>query len=186
MEELKEIGIRRRKLGLTQVQLAKLSGVSQSLIAKLERGIIDIAYSKAQKIFKALESVGRKEEKTVEEIMSKVVESVENGDKVSIATGIMKRLQISQVPVLKSGLCVGSVSERDILDMMQKGLSPRKLAAMDVEEIMGETFPTLPKSASLNEVASLLQRNEAVLIIEKGKVAGIVSKADLVKIISSK
>ena len=55
MEELKDIGRRRRQLGLKQVELARLAGVSQSLIAKVERGKIDLAYSKAQEIFRALE-----------------------------------------------------------------------------------------------------------------------------------
>src|SRR3989338_3454114 len=38
LPELSEIGKRRRRLGVTQTQLAKLAGVSQSLIAKIEAG----------------------------------------------------------------------------------------------------------------------------------------------------
>ena len=34
----------RKQLGLTQIQLANLAGVSQSLIAKLESGRIDPSY----------------------------------------------------------------------------------------------------------------------------------------------
>ncbi len=52
--ELSEIKHLRKKFGLTQSQLAKLSGVSQSLIAKIEADRIDPTFSKAQKIFEAI------------------------------------------------------------------------------------------------------------------------------------
>ena len=42
---------RRRKLGLTQSQLASLAGVSQSYIAKLEAGKIEPSYIKIKSIF---------------------------------------------------------------------------------------------------------------------------------------
>ena len=48
MFELNEISRLRKQLGLTQAELAKLSGVSQSLIAKLEAGKIEPSYSKAK------------------------------------------------------------------------------------------------------------------------------------------
>ena len=59
LEEIKEI---RKKLGLTQSDLAKRAGVSQSLIAKVESGRLDPAYSNAQKLINALNDYGRKKE----------------------------------------------------------------------------------------------------------------------------
>ncbi|MBI2079314.1 helix-turn-helix domain-containing protein, partial [Candidatus Micrarchaeota archaeon] len=44
--DVSKLGSLRRKLGITQKELAKLAGVSQSLIAKIEMGKIDPAYSK--------------------------------------------------------------------------------------------------------------------------------------------
>ena len=49
------IGKLRRQLGLTQKELARKAGVSQSLIAKVESGLIDPAYSKVVQLFQALE-----------------------------------------------------------------------------------------------------------------------------------
>lgn len=57
LEEIKQI---RKKYNLTQSDLAKRSGVSQSLIAKIEAGRIDPTYSNAQKIFNALNDMGEK------------------------------------------------------------------------------------------------------------------------------
>lgn len=52
---VEDIAKKRRQLGLKQAELAKLAGVSQSLIAKLESGTIDSSYTKVKTIFDALE-----------------------------------------------------------------------------------------------------------------------------------
>ena len=52
---LEDIAKRRRQLGLKQSELAKMAGVSQSLIAKLEAGTIDSSYTKVKTIFDVLE-----------------------------------------------------------------------------------------------------------------------------------
>ena len=49
--KLNEISKKRKILGLTQSELAKLAGVSQSLIAKLESGKIEPSYTKVKTIF---------------------------------------------------------------------------------------------------------------------------------------
>ena len=68
LEEIKEI---RKKFGLTQSELAKRAGVSQSLIAKIEANMLDPGYSKTKQIFDALENLTQKEELTAQQIMQK-------------------------------------------------------------------------------------------------------------------
>ena len=53
--ELDKIKQMRQKLGLTQTQLAKLAGVSQSMITKIERGTIEPSYLIAKKIISDFE-----------------------------------------------------------------------------------------------------------------------------------
>lgn len=185
MEELKQIAKRRRQLGLKQTQLAKLAGVSQSLIAKVERSIIDIAYSKAQKIFNALDKEERKEEVSAKDIMTKGVKGIKEADKLSKAFDLMKKLRISQIPVFKGEVCVGSISEEGILNAIQEGVSLKSLESMSSNERIEESFPTISKNADLNEITSLLQRNKAILVAEKGEIIGIITKADLLKAIKS-
>ncbi|MEM2547192.1 MAG: helix-turn-helix domain-containing protein, partial [Candidatus Bathyarchaeia archaeon] len=55
LPSLDEIAKRRKLLGLTQKQLAKIAGVSQSFVAKVESGKIDPSYSKVKAIFDVLE-----------------------------------------------------------------------------------------------------------------------------------
>ena len=70
MQSLETIALRRRALGLTQSQLAGLSGVSQSYIAKLEAGKIEPSYSKVQAIFEALFELEQGRETKAGEIMT--------------------------------------------------------------------------------------------------------------------
>ena len=58
---LEDIAKRRRQLGLKQSELAKMAGVSQSLIAKLEAGTIDSSYTKVKTIFDILERLEPKQ-----------------------------------------------------------------------------------------------------------------------------
>ncbi|MEM0475595.1 MAG: helix-turn-helix domain-containing protein [Candidatus Norongarragalinales archaeon] len=63
LPELGEVKKRRKALNLTQSALARLAGVSQSFIAKVERGKSDPAYSLAKRVFDALEALETKTEK---------------------------------------------------------------------------------------------------------------------------
>ena len=61
LPKLEEISKRRRVLGLSQKQLARLAGVSQSLIAKVEAGKTEPSYLRTKSILDTLEKLqGRK------------------------------------------------------------------------------------------------------------------------------
>ena len=76
LEEIKKI---RKKLGMTQTELANRAGVSQSLIAKIESGRIDPTYTKTKKIFAALSELEKKEEIKAEQLMTaKIISIIQN------------------------------------------------------------------------------------------------------------
>ncbi|MBS3101752.1 helix-turn-helix domain-containing protein [Candidatus Woesearchaeota archaeon] len=77
--ELEEIRKIRKKLGMTQTELANRAGVSQSLIAKIESGRIDPTYTKTKKIFAALSELEKKEEVKAEQLMASRIISVASG-----------------------------------------------------------------------------------------------------------
>jgi len=58
LPDLSRIAVMRKRMGLTQTELAEKAGVSQSLIARVEAGTVDPRYSKVEKIFRALEVNG--------------------------------------------------------------------------------------------------------------------------------
>ena len=77
----------RKRLGLTQRELAKLSGVSQSLISKIERGRINPSYEAVKRIMQALEAIRSEKDRglTAGDICTRNVISVEATDPLSKA-----------------------------------------------------------------------------------------------------
>src|SRR3989344_3507124 len=118
--EVQDIKRIRKKHGLSQVQLAKLSGVSQSLIAKIESGKLDPSYSNAKRIFEALSGLSEKEELKAADIMIKKIIYAKPDETVGSVVKKLKSHQISQLPVISKNRVVGLVSESDIINVIAK------------------------------------------------------------------
>ena len=170
LEEIKKI---RKKLGLTQTELANRAGVSQSLIAKIEAGRIDPTYTKTKKIFAALSDLEKKEEIKAEQLMTAKIIGVAPSDSTKEAIEKMKKFQISQLPVTENHKLIGLVSESTILDAMLNSKGNH------VKDIMQEAPPIVSKSTSIHVVSSLLKHFPMVVVSEEGKLAGIITKSDL-------
>jgi len=181
--DLESLARLRRRLGLTQRDLARLSGVSQSLISKIERRRINPSYEAVRRILEALERARAEHSKGLlaKDICTREVISVEASDPLSRAISLMRKHGISQLPVLRSGRLVGSISESTIM----RGLEKIRSLKIRIEEIMDEEFPSIPEEASLTLLRQLLQEYPAVLLQKNGKITGIVTKADLFKVLDS-
>ncbi|MFH1779898.1 MAG: helix-turn-helix domain-containing protein, partial [Candidatus Micrarchaeota archaeon] len=70
LPSVSEVKARRLKLGLKQSELALASGVSQSLIAKMEAERIDASYSRVKAVFDALEQLEEKSELKASHVMN--------------------------------------------------------------------------------------------------------------------
>ncbi|MBI2101286.1 CBS domain-containing protein [Candidatus Woesearchaeota archaeon] len=171
--ELEEIRKIRKKLGMTQTELANRAGVSQSLIAKIESGKIDPTYTKTKKIFAALSELEKKEEVKAEQLMASRIISVESGTPIKEAIGKMKKSQISQLPVIDGHKLVGLVSESIILEALlnQKG--------SEVRDVMQEAPPIVSKTTSMQVVSNLLKYYPMILVSEGGRLIGLITKSDL-------
>ena len=104
--ELSEIKTLRKKLGLTQIGLAKQANVSQSLIAKIEAGFIDPTYSRTQKIFNVLNSLSKHKELKAKDIMYHKLYSVSPERDIKEVVQEMRKHGISQMPVIKNNSCI--------------------------------------------------------------------------------
>jgi predicted transcriptional regulator len=175
----------RKTLDITQARLAALSGVSQSTIAKMERGNIKGSYEAVTRIFTVLEEEmnKRSQARKAGEVASAEVVSIQSDEKVKRASEIMRNSGYSQLPVFKGIQHVGSLSEKDIMNRIRDGQRMEDLGEMRVGEIMNDTFPIVSDEAPIEAVTSLLITSNAVLVSRKGNIVGIVTNADILKLI---
>jgi len=176
-----DIGRKRRQLGLKQAELARMTGVSQSLIAKLEAGTIDSSYTKVKKILDVLNRLETNTKIQERKIVPNKVISIQKGEPVSKVITLMKTHGYSQIPVFDGNHSVGSISEKTILRQILDGKDLVKISEVPAGQIMEEAFPQVGDDAPLSLISSLLQTYQAVLVAKKGSVVGIITKADLLR-----
>lgn len=180
--ELMYILQRRRELGLTQSKLAEMAGVSQAYVSRLEKGRLDPRLSTVRRILKVLEE-GRKPKTILRKVMSRPVIGAAPEETVSRAVKRMAEYGFSQLPVLQKGTPLGSVSERSIMREMAEAKNPAAIGLMRILEVMEPVPPTLPPEAEVSQALSLLDAYSMVLVMEKGVVTGIVTRADILRMI---
>ena len=180
---LEEIAQKRHLIGLKQAELAKLAGVSQSLIAKLESGKIDSSYTKVKAIFEALEKLEVQTKIQAGKVLHKKIVEVQKNEPVSKVVQLMKSHGYSQLPVFDGKQPVGSISEKTILNQILSGKDLDQISTLPTEEVMEEVFPQVGEDAPLSLISSLLQVYSAVLVSKKGTVVGIITKADLLRML---
>ena len=180
---LEEVAQKRRLLGLKQSELAKLAGVSQSLIAKVESGKIDPAYTKVKNILEALEKLEVQAKIQAGKVLHNKVVGIQKNEPVSKVVQLMKSYGYSQLPVFDGKRSVGSVSEKTILNQILAGKDLAQITKLSIEDVMEEAFPQVDEDAPLSLISSLLQVYSAVLVSKKGTAVGIITKADLLRIL---
>jgi predicted transcriptional regulator len=181
--ELEEIARKRRKLGLKQAELAKFAGVSQSLIAKLEAGAIDSSYNKVKMIFEVLNRLEARTRIQEAKVKPNEVLGVQKDEPISKVVYLMKNHGYSQIPVFKGRQSVGSISEKTILRQILEGKGLDQISKLPCEEIMEDAFPQVSEEAPLSLISSVLQVYSAVLVSARGEIKGIITKADLLRMI---
>lgn len=174
IQDIKDIKKVRQGLNLTQKDLAIASGVSQSLIAKIESGNLDPSYSNAKTIIETLDNYKSKKQILAKNIMNSSVYFVKPTDSTKSIVKLFRETGISQVPVKEKGIVVGLITERDLIN----SIDSKKVMATD---IMQEAPPFVNSDTPLTPVKSLLMHFPCVLVADKGKPKGIITKSDLLK-----
>jgi predicted transcriptional regulator len=163
---------RRKELDLTQSELAERAEVSQPLIARIEGGDVDPRLSTLRRIVNALDEA-EGDVLRAEDIMHEDVVSVAPDDAVTEAEELMETEAFSQLAVLQAGVPVGSISHGDIIH------AGEEVGDLPVSEVMSESFPTVARDATVDEVRNMLEYHKAVLVTEGGAAVGIITEADI-------
>ena len=168
----------RKMMGVTQKNLAKKAGVSQSLIARIEKNSVDPRLSTVRKILEALSLV--KEGKIARDIMHHPVITVKITDTVRKAVELMRKHDVSQLPVLKETAIVGSIKESTIIHRITRGGNIQKVFFTPVYNIMDPPFITINPATEIDEIMGIISSgHSAILVTDKGTLVGIITKIDV-------
>ncbi len=172
----------RKVAGLTQKEIAERARVSQSLIARVEAGAVDPRRSTLNKILNAVIASGEK--RSASDVMHSPVVSVEVTDTVRKAVELMEKGGISQMPVLEGGKVVGGIQEATLIRTILGSKEPQKIFEESLHSVMEECFPIVDPTASIDDVVAFFTRDKpAVLVMDHGKIVGIITKIDVVSAI---
>ncbi|MDC1162369.1 pyridoxal-phosphate dependent enzyme [Tenacibaculum sp.] len=132
-----------------------------------DRGFLDEEITKAEGLIKSH--------------INKPMVTVQTEELVSHAIERMRDFKISQIPVKDVNGFVGSVDETTLL---RGYLLDKDIANKPIKEVMGEPYPIVKKSTSLEAVSKLINKdNQAVLVdLENGKYH-IITKYDIINAI---
>lgn len=169
----------RIQLDLTQADLARESGTSQSLIAKLERNRLNPSYEVVRRVLEALDRLAATQDATAGDLMNAEPLFAEPAEPLGKALTRMKENGFSQLPVVDRGQPVGSISESAILERIEKGSDLEALKRQPVRLSMRPSFPTVEPHTRKRTLVELLRDHEAVLVVRGGRLVGVVTKSDL-------
>ncbi len=96
------------------------------------------------------------------------------------ALNLMSTWNVSQLPVIDNGECVGSLVEHTL---MSQALEEPSLLDRAVRDVMEAPFAIVEPSVTLDRLLPMLTRESpAALVRENGKIAGIVSRYDVMRV----
>jgi predicted transcriptional regulator len=165
----------REEIGMTQERLAESVGISQAHVAKIENEKVNPRLSTVNKIMSVLKSNSMLK---CDQFQTKKVIYVNSKDSVNHAAKLMKGNDISQLPVIDKGICVGSLSDKTIVRNLDRISKTTKIM-----ELMEEPFPTINCGEEIEVVKTLLEYHPAILIMDRGKIVGILTKSDLLDLL---
>lgn len=105
--------------------------------------------------------------------MSRLI-SVRPETPVKKIISIMKSSGFSQLPVIESGRQIGTISEATLLRNMDRNLNH-----LEAKDILDSPFPLVDSSETIEILPPLLDIHPAILVSEKGRIRGIITKSDL-------
>ncbi len=171
----------RKRLGLTQAELAKKAGVSQPLIARIESGDVDPRLSTIRKILEVFRKEEARRRIPARDIMKSPVISISPESTLKEASRLMEKYGISQLPVVHRGKQIGSICEELVVREISLR-NPEESGKKKVREIMQEGFPTVSGETDISVISRLMETNNAVLVVERGEIVGIITRADMLRL----
>ena len=127
--------------------------------------------------------------------MSKNVITVDVNDSMAHASELLKENHIRGLPVMKNGKLVGVVTDRDLKKASASDANTLDIhellyliAKIKIKEVMTKNPITIPFEYTVEEAAEILLDNKlsgAPVVNDKGDVVGIITQADIFRVLVS-
>ena len=119
----------------------------------------------------------------IKNLMSEDIITIDKDQNLSDALKLLRKHNVSRLPVTNNKQLVGIISERDIADKLGSSKYESMPASrLHISSVMVKDVFTVPQTMQLDEVAKLMLENGigSVPVMDEDKMVGIVSKADFV------
>lgn len=108
--------------------------------------------------------------------------TVQDDDVVKHALDLLRRYEISQLPVIRGGEVIGSIND---VAVMQAVFDQSDLIHRPVSEVMGRAFPALDEATEIDRAYRLLTlANSAIVVLREGKPLGVITRQDIISHLS--
>ena len=130
--------------------------------------------------------------KTAEDVM-KFPYCIDFADSLSTARAALKDMNVSRLPVLKDGKVEGMIDALDLLAPVFKGETSKRgepdeertrMDSVPASTFMRKDFPVAEASTPLGKVVDAILRAQSAVVVERdGKLMGIVTPGDVLKLL---
>jgi cystathionine beta-synthase len=104
-------------------------------------------------------------------------------DTIGDAIRIMQQEEISQMPVVKNGVFVGSLSDNRILNRL---IADPQAKSLKVSDIMNAPFPVIKPDMPVDKISSLMDKDTSAVVVKlEDDQYGILTKSDLIHALAS-
>jgi len=104
-------------------------------------------------------------------------------DVVKHALDLLRKHEISQLPVMRGDVVVGSVND---VAVMQAVFDHADLIHKPVKEVMGRPFPMLDVTVEVDQAYKLLTlANSAIVVTEREQPIGVITRQDVISFLST-
>lgn len=142
--------------------------------------MLELGYIEAEKEEKfSVETILQAKPETVPAMIA-----VTLSDPVANAVELMRKFDVSQLPVVEEGHVLGTVHDDTV---MKKLLTKEVSFGQPVQEVMDPPLPTIEAHSELSELYKQLTGNHnAVVVVKNGKAMGVLTKMDVISHLSKR
>ena len=181
LPRLESIRVMRKKLGVTQKELARKCDISASMINQIESGRSKPGYDTAKRIFDELVSMeSRDHSQKAGTLCSEEIVQLGVQDTLLDAVKRMRQHSISQIPVFSDGDPVGVITEDGIVRHLasedEEGLRHTRLA-----DAMEPCPPIVDHDTPSVVLVPLIRYSKCILVSKESTIIGIITASDTLK-----